>query len=274
MELVEVAPGIRVAVRISGAGAPGFLLVHGLASNARMWDGVAAHLAAAGHHVVAVDQRGHGASDKPDDGYDFATVASDLVAVIKATQLGQPVAVGQSWGADVVLELAARHPDAVSAVACIDGGVNDLRDAFPTWAACTAALTPPALAGTPIADFERELRSVHPDWPDSGIEGFLASFELRPDGTIAPRLTLRRHLAILRELWARSPRDRHALVDVPVLLVPARGRSEEQTWKERGVADAEARLRDVRVRWVEGDHDLHAQHPATVAALVLELAAR
>ncbi|MGW7595799.1 alpha/beta hydrolase, partial [Streptomyces rubiginosohelvolus] len=40
-----------------------FLLVHGMASSARLWDEVADHLAAAGHAVYAVDLRGHGDSD-------------------------------------------------------------------------------------------------------------------------------------------------------------------------------------------------------------------
>ena len=52
-----------------------FLLVHGLSSNARTWDGVAAGLAAAGHEVVAVDQRGHGHSDSATDGYTTAQCA-------------------------------------------------------------------------------------------------------------------------------------------------------------------------------------------------------
>jgi pimeloyl-ACP methyl ester carboxylesterase len=34
--------------------------------------------------VVAVDQRGIGLSDKPQDGYDTATLASDLVALMAA----------------------------------------------------------------------------------------------------------------------------------------------------------------------------------------------
>jgi len=45
-----------------------FVLVHGLASNARLWDGVARRLAGAGHSSAAVDLRGHGRSDKPDTG--------------------------------------------------------------------------------------------------------------------------------------------------------------------------------------------------------------
>ena len=82
--MVEVAAGVQlriIATNMEGTQVP-FLLVHGLASNARMWDGVAAVLAAAGHPVVAVDQRGHGRSSKPDEGYDFVTVVADLVALI------------------------------------------------------------------------------------------------------------------------------------------------------------------------------------------------
>ena len=71
---MPVTGGVHLhAHRWDGTGRP-FVLVHGLASNARLWDGVAARLADAGHRVVAVDLRGHGRSDKPDDGYDIATV--------------------------------------------------------------------------------------------------------------------------------------------------------------------------------------------------------
>ncbi len=88
-----------------GSGRP-FLLVHGLASNALLWQGVAEHLAAAGHRVVAVDPRGHGESDAPADGYDTVTAAADLRAVSAALDLQDPVVVGQSWGGNVVLRHA------------------------------------------------------------------------------------------------------------------------------------------------------------------------
>ena len=61
---VQLSDGPRLALRrADGEGRP-FLLVHGLSSNARLWDGTARLLAAAGHQVVAVDQRGHGRSEQ------------------------------------------------------------------------------------------------------------------------------------------------------------------------------------------------------------------
>ena len=114
---VHVAEGVELAVdrwpaanADPGAPAPGapFLLVHGLASNARLWDGVAAALTGLGHEVVTVDLRGHGRSSKPDEGYDVPTVADDLAVLIERLGLERPIAAGQSWGGNVVLELAAR----------------------------------------------------------------------------------------------------------------------------------------------------------------------
>ena len=56
---IVVAPGVElyVEMRAGDRAAPPFVLVHGLASNARLWDGVAEHLHAAGHTVVVIDQR-------------------------------------------------------------------------------------------------------------------------------------------------------------------------------------------------------------------------
>jgi len=84
-EFHDLPSGVRLhavhwdptAVDSVDAGLTPWLLVHGLASNARLWDGVGRHLAGLGHRVVAIDQRGHGQSSKPDDGYDMATVAGE-----------------------------------------------------------------------------------------------------------------------------------------------------------------------------------------------------
>jgi len=239
------------------------LLVHGLASNARLWGAVASRLAELGHPVAAVDQRGHGRSDKPDTGYDFDTLTADLVAVIDALAWRRPLAAGQSWGGNVVLELGIGHPDTLRAIACVDGGTIELAGHFPNWEAAREALTPPPLAGLAVEEFEAMIRRMHPDWPESGIAGTLANVEVRADGTIAPWLSLDHHLAILRQLWEHHPQQRYPLVGVPVLLAPA-GRP-----RRPDVALAEAALPRSRTRWFPGaDHDIHAQHPLELAGVL------
>lgn len=271
--LVRVDVGGGASLSVATWGMEGrltpVLLVHGLASNARLWDGVAAELVALGHPVAAVDQRGHGLSSKPDHGYDFATLTADLGEVIE--QLGwserPPAVAGQSWGGNVVLELAARHPAVVRAIALVDGGTIELTARFADWPTCEAALAPPALAGMPAERFERLIRSHHPDWPEAGIGGTLANMEVLQDGSVRPWLSREHHLRILRHLWEHHPRDVYPSVRVPVMILMAEDRSNPR-WmagKRDEVATAEKVLARCEVLWIEGDHDLHAQHPALVA---------
>ncbi len=257
----------------AGAAIPPFVLVHGLASNARMWDGVADALVASGHPAVTVDLRGHGRSSKPDGPYDVLTVADDVAALIAALGLDRPVVAGQSWGGNVVLELAARHPDATRGIVCVDGGWLEPSRQFADWDACLAALAPPHLVGRRFDDVEGYVRSTHPGWPESGIRGVLANFEVRPDGTVAPWLTYERHIAVLRGLWEHHPPERYADVAVPVLLAPADGGDGDWTRRKRHeVETAAAAIPNARVRWFAGDHDVHAQHPGELAGVMSTLA--
>jgi len=247
-----------------------FLLVHGLASNARLWDGVARHLAGLGHRVVAVDQRGHGRSSKPDDGYDMATVANDLHLLIERLGWTRPAVAGQSWGGNVVLELAWAHPGSVSMIACVDGGFIDLGSRFPEWDDAATALAPPRLAGTPLDRIAAWLAESAADWPEEGRQGTLANFEVRDDGTIAPWLTFDRHLLVLRGLWEHQPSSRYPGLAVPALLIAAETGDVAWTDSKHDAVDAAmAALPRGRAEWFRpAHHDVHAQRPVEVGDLL------
>lgn len=269
MDVIRIpVSGVSLAVYLWPGDKVPFLLVHGLASNALLWAGAAEELSAAGHPVAAVDQRGHGQSDKPDDGYDLATLARDLSSVIAALGWRQPVVAGQSWGGNVVLELGARAPALPRGLVLVDGGWIDL-SRFRSWQECEQAMAPPPTAGRPAAEVEAMLRERHPDWPDSGIRGAMGCFRLRDDGTAEPWLTRPRHMTILRHLWEHPPGQVYPLVTAPVLLLPCDDGSPSTRHRAQQVAGAEAGLRRSRTVWQSADHDVHAQHPEKVAGLLM-----
>ncbi len=284
-DLVPATDGIRLALYRYREKAPtserAYLLVHGLASNARLYDGVAERLTGMGARVAAVDLRGHGGSDKPEEGYDYETMSKDLLFVLERLEKEgwpeQVIAVGQSFGANLVLELAARYGERLAGVVCIDGGTIDLKARFSSWEEAEDALRPPSIEGMPISELEARLRAMHPDWPETGIAGTLANFALRGDGTVAPHLSLDRHMRIVRTMWESRPSDLYQSLSLPVLFVPARSKGAPAAWaaaKEQATAEALAAIGRAEAHVMEGDHDLHAQHPAEVASLLEEAAGR
>lgn len=268
--------GLRLhALRWDGSGRP-FLLVHGLASNCRTWEAVGDDLAEAGHPAVAVDLRGHGRSDRPESGYEFPTLVSDLLALIDLLgwRARRPVVAGQSTGGNLAVELAAREPGAVGAVVGVDGGIIDLAARWASWVDCERALAPPPLEGLPASELEGMLRRSHPTWTDWGVSATLANLEVLVDGTVRPWLARDRHLRILRALWEQRPVELLDRLSVPVLLVLADGGDGWAEAKREAVArvPSAAPQAKVRVEWMAGDHDLHVEQPERVATLLVEAA--
>jgi pimeloyl-ACP methyl ester carboxylesterase len=273
---VPVAPDVALHVeRYEGDPAlMPFVLVHGLASNLRLWDGVAEALHASGHSVVALDQRGHGLSDAPESNYDMDTVVLDLRTVIETVGLSRPVLVGQSWGGNVVLEYGWRHPGAVRGIVCVDGGIIELAEWFPTWDDCLAALTPPRLDHLTLDALEARMRAGSPDLPDRAIAAALHCFRVREDGRIEPRLARHRHLQILRSLWEHRPSTRYPTLEAPTLLVLAdTGDEARTTAKRRAESQALQSAPRLRSHWFSpAHHDIHSQFPDRVADVLITAA--
>ena len=271
---VQLSGGPRLALRrADGPGRP-FLLVHGLSSNARLWDGTARLLAAAGHQVVAVDQRGHGRSEQVPDGYTTGQCAADLAVL--CDQLGltgerEPVVAGQSWGGNVVLTLAAEH-GGVAAVALVEGGWIWLGQRYPTFEQCWAELAPQVPHGLTLAELGDRFREWFAGFPPEGVEAQLGNATEDVDGHAVARLTREHHKQILHSLWEVDPRPLFPKVSVPVLLAAAVATEDA----DRSGPDLAASLLPASTTslYVGAHHDLHAQQPDRMAADLLALAAR
>ena len=103
--------GLRQHVVIGGDGPP-LLLVHGWPESWYAWRLVMPGLAQS-HTVVAVDQRGMGATGQPQDGYDAGTAATDLIALMDALGYERFGVIGHDTGVVISYALAADYPDRV-----------------------------------------------------------------------------------------------------------------------------------------------------------------
>ena len=79
-----------------GDGLP-LLALHGMASSANWYERVARYLAA-GHRIIAPDQRGHGQTSQASTGYDWETLTSDLIGLLDSLGLDLVSVIGHSWG--------------------------------------------------------------------------------------------------------------------------------------------------------------------------------
>jgi len=102
---------VRLHAVVGGDGSP-LLLIHGWPGSWYYWRLIMPALAR-DFEVIAVDQRGIGLSDKPEDGYDAGALANDLVGLMDALDHQRFAVVGVDTGMLIGYALAADHPDRV-----------------------------------------------------------------------------------------------------------------------------------------------------------------
>jgi pimeloyl-ACP methyl ester carboxylesterase len=303
---VPVTDQVKLHVRHwPGVQPRAFLLLHGLTSNARLWDGVACRLATRGYPVYAVDLRGHGESGTPEDGHDTATAAADVAQVGAALGLNGVVVAGHSWGANVALRLAAENPELVGGLALLDGGwadsgrdhdARDHDDRDDGTAASdhgtsdrgtggrvgsgpgspVVALRPESATGeiTTLAGLRECLRAAHPRWSDGAVDAYLGEMSVGPDGVVAPRLAEAHRRSIVRSLRDEPLVRWYSLVNVPVMLLPILPPA--GTWEEDlrdRVKHAEAALPLATTRWYEDSgHHPQVECPERITNDLIDLA--
>jgi pimeloyl-ACP methyl ester carboxylesterase len=106
--------GVAIAYLDEGDGEP-IVLVHGFASTKEVnWlhPGWVSTLTKAGRRAIALDNRGHGASDKPGDpaAYHSSVMAEDVRALLDHLDIPRADIMGYSMGARIAAFLARAHP--------------------------------------------------------------------------------------------------------------------------------------------------------------------
>jgi pimeloyl-ACP methyl ester carboxylesterase len=113
------ANGLSFHVQELGHG-PTVVLIHGMfLGNLASWYFSVAPILAARRRVFMYDQRGHGRSERAPTGYDLATLAADLHALV-ARNAGELDLVGHSYGALVALRFALEHPQRVRRLVVVE----------------------------------------------------------------------------------------------------------------------------------------------------------
>lgn len=123
--------GLNLAYVDEGEGEP-ILLIHGFASNiAANWQDTSwvETLVADGRRVIALDNRGHGRSDKlyEPERYGAPAMAEDACRLLDHLGIERADVVGYSMGARIAAFLALRHPERVRSVVIAGMGINLVR---------------------------------------------------------------------------------------------------------------------------------------------------
>lgn len=103
-----------------GHGTP-LLLVHGLGSSTLDWESQIPVLSPR-YRVIAIDLRGHGRSDKPDEHYSIAGFAEDVAALIEHLQLGCVHLLGISMGGMIGFQLGVDRPELLRSLIIVNSG--------------------------------------------------------------------------------------------------------------------------------------------------------
>jgi 2-(acetamidomethylene)succinate hydrolase len=115
---MPVGGGITLNLRDAGEGRP-MVFLHGITANATVWTPILMDLRDS-YRVIAVDQRGHGSSDKPASGYTAEAYAQDVLNLIETLGGTPAIIVGHSLGARNAIVATAIEPALVAGAVAID----------------------------------------------------------------------------------------------------------------------------------------------------------
>ncbi len=237
-------------IDFGGEGAP-CLLLHGATGYAGSW-ALWRRRTGLPLRCVALEQRGHGDSDKPDSGYSALDFGHDAAVFWDQLGLGPAVVIGASMGGNTALAMAAERPDLVRAIILSDpayktppewhaeseDGIRTAAPEFATWDDVVAAI---------------EARGVR--WPRDMIEAYY-----RPNlkRTESGGLAWRYSRSALLQVWEHFRDNLRGLagrVEAPTLIIQA---GERRVFPDASARELHETLSNSTLVTVEGA--AHAVH--------------
>lgn len=253
---------ITLNLREIGCGPP-VLFLHGITSNAAVFDPLLLRLQGR-FRCIAVDQRGHGLSDKPGGGYDAVDYGGDVVELIRTLGFGPAVIVGHSLGARNAVVAAAMAPELTRCVIAIDFTPFIEPEVFDALDARVAAGDRTFASRQEIEDY---LGERYPLMPADAVRRRAMSAFTEVAGGFKP-LASPRAMALTCAGLRADLSPAYRAVTRPVLVV----RGALSTLVSADALDKLRKLRpDLPVVVVAGtDHYVNEEAPDTIAAAILD----
>jgi pimeloyl-ACP methyl ester carboxylesterase len=224
------ANGVELHYCRTGGSGPPVVVSHGFTDDGYCRLDLARELAD-DFDVVLYDARGHGQSDAPDGKYGPPQRATDLLGLLDALDVEDPILFGHSMGADTVTVAAARRPDRPRAVVLEDpvwvlDGVND-----------------DVVEEDPGRDIEEQIAW----WQDHSVEELLEAETMFRDlaergqpgltrRVAEARQRLRPEIGRVAETEPVDPTEAYGDIEAPTLILKADA-DEAEREREREIAD-------------------------------------
>ncbi|HEX9039372.1 MAG TPA: alpha/beta hydrolase [Ktedonobacterales bacterium] len=240
--------GVTLPVTLQGDGQQ-IIFVNGGGATQYSWKGVLQHLRGS-YQTVTFDVRGHGKASAAKD-YSFEAFLSDVETVIGRVARGKPIVVGWSFGADLAVMYAARHPSAVAGVVVVDGAVPIAETLTEDEVKMREAINRPAMK------LSMALMRLTP-------YGYALTGDMLAD--LVMDLNIRRQRLL----------EVYATLDCPITLLialksiginGAHAERGNRIWRE-GAERLHVAHPEMGLRWVDDGHKFPLNHPESVSQVV------
>jgi non-heme chloroperoxidase len=228
VKFVPVDNDVQLEVLDWGGSGPALVLLAGLGGTAHHYDDFAPALTAR-YRVVGVTRRGHRGSSAAHGGYGFVRLAEDVLRVIDAVRVNNPVVIGHSFAGEEMHVLGARHSAKIRGLVYVDAAFDRGDDADSDAYNAVARTVPaaPSPQSGDLASFTA-LRGYLEKYGGAGPEAYLRTrYQTNPDGSVgglwAPDASIRQ--AMTKEIQAAYNPYKPERIRVPALAIYAAPKS-------------------------------------------------